>query len=72
MQGTVVAMYTLGALFGALSCIWIGDLLGRIRTIQLGAAVTALGALIEATSFSLAQLIVGRFVCALCCVNSGP
>ncbi|KAF2770079.1 putative sugar transporter [Teratosphaeria nubilosa] len=62
IQGTTVAMYTLGAFFGALSCIWVGDKLGRVKTIQVGAAITAIGALLEATSFSLAQLIVARLV----------
>lgn len=62
IQGTVVAMYTLGAFFGALSCIYIGDKLGRVRTIQLGAAVNVVGALLQSTSFSLPQLIVGRLV----------
>ena len=63
VQGTVVAMYTLGAFFGALSCIWIGDRLGRIRTIRLGAVVDIIGCIIQATSFSLPQLIIGRLVC---------
>ena|ERR1700761_5178969 len=62
VQGTVVAMYTLGAFFGSLSCIYIGDKLGRVRTIQLGAAVNVLGAILQSSSFSLAQLIVGRLV----------
>lgn len=62
VQGTVVAMYTLGAFFGSLSCIWIGDRLGRIKTIQLGACGNIIGALLQATSFSLGQLIVGRLV----------
>ena len=63
VQGTAVAMYTLGAFFGALSCIYIGDKLGRVRTIQLGAAVNVIGALLQSTSFSLGQIIVGRLVC---------
>lgn len=62
VQGTVVATYTLGAFFGALSCIWLGDRLGRIRMIQLGALFDAIGALLQASSFSLGQLIVGRLV----------
>lgn len=62
VQGTVVAMYTLGAFFGALSCIYIGDKLGRVRTIQFGAAVNVVGAILQSTSFSLGQLIVGRLV----------
>lgn len=65
VQGTVVAIYTLGAFFGALSCIWIGDRLGRIRTIQLGALIDIIGAILQSTSFSLGQLIVGRLVAGL-------
>lgn len=65
VQGTVVAIYTLGAFFGALSCIWLGDRLGRIRTIQLGAMIDIIGAILQATSFSLGQLIVGRLVTGL-------
>ena len=55
-------MYTLGAFFGALSCIYIGDRLGRVRTIQLGALIDVIGAILQASSFSLGQLIVGRLV----------
>ncbi|KAL1863077.1 hypothetical protein VTK73DRAFT_6457 [Phialemonium thermophilum] len=65
IQGTVIAMYTLGCFFGALSCIWIGDKLGRKRTIMLGAFINIIGAIIQSTSFTLAQLIVGRLVSGL-------
>lgn len=65
IQGTVVAIYTLGAFFGACSCIYTGDKLGRIRTMQLGAFVDILGTIVQASSFSLPQLIVGRFVTGL-------
>jgi len=41
-----VAMYTLGAFFGSLACIWFGDKLGRRRTIQLGAAINVVGAIL--------------------------
>lgn len=62
IQGTVVACYTLGALFGALSCTLIGDWLGRKRTIMLGACVTCIGSILQCSSFSFAQLIVGRLI----------
>ncbi|KAF7306361.1 MFS sugar transporter [Mycena indigotica] len=65
VQGTVVAAYTLGALFGALACGFLGDVLGRRRTIMLGAAVGAAGSALEASAFSLAQLVVGRVVCGV-------
>ena len=56
-QGTVIALYTLGCFFGSLSCIWIGDKLGRKRTIMFGAFGNIIGAILQCTSFSLAQLI---------------
>jgi sugar porter (SP) family MFS transporter len=58
-------MYTLGCFFGAMTCIGIGDKLGRKRTIMLGAFINIIGAIIQSTSFSLAQLIVGRLVSGL-------
>ena len=60
-----MAIYTLGAFFGAMSCIWLGDRLGRIRTIMIGAALNTVGAILQASSFSLGQLIVGRVVSGL-------
>ena len=65
LQGTVVALYTLGCFFGALSCISLGDRLGRIRTIRLGCVITIIGAILQASSYSLGQLIVGRLVAGL-------
>ena len=65
VQGTVVAMYTLGAFFGALSCIWIGDPLGRKRTMALGCIIMIIGVILQTASFSLAQLIVGRLITGL-------
>ncbi|CVL02606.1 related to sugar transporter [Fusarium mangiferae] len=62
LQGTVVAMYTLGCLFGCLSCIWLGDKLGRKKTIIFGALVNTIGAALQASSYSLPQLIIGRLV----------
>ncbi|KAF7340194.1 MFS sugar transporter [Mycena venus] len=65
IQGTVVAIYTLGALFGALSCMLIGDVLGRKRTIRLGIVVTSVGSILQCSAFSFPQLIVGRFITGL-------
>ncbi|KAJ7674399.1 putative MFS sugar transporter [Mycena rosella] len=65
IQGTVVAVYTLGALFGALSCALIGDRLGRRRTIMLGAFVNCIGSILQSSAFSFPQLIVGRLITGL-------
>lgn len=65
IQGTVIALYTLGAMFGALSCIWLGDVLGRRRTIFLATFTSMIGAILMASSFSLGQFIVARIVLGL-------
>ncbi|KAI7761927.1 hypothetical protein LZL87_004234 [Fusarium oxysporum] len=62
LQRTVVAMYTLGCLSGCLSCIWLGDKLGRKKTIIFGAVINTIGATLQASFYSLPQLIVGRLV----------
>jgi len=62
IQGTTVALYTLGGFFGSLSCNWIGTPLDRRRTIMLGASVNIIGAILQSSSFSLGQLIAGRII----------
>ncbi|KJK85987.1 hypothetical protein H633G_10154 [Metarhizium anisopliae BRIP 53284] len=62
IQGTVVALFTVGGMFGSLSCIYLGDKLGRRRVIFLASAITVAGAALMASSFSLAQLVVARVV----------
>jgi MFS family permease len=62
IQGVVVATFVLGALTGALSCIYIGNTLGRRKTIFLGATLTLIGEVLCSSSFGLAQFIVGRTV----------
>ncbi|KAJ5927137.1 hypothetical protein N7516_008910 [Penicillium verrucosum] len=62
IQGTVIALYTVGGIFGALSCAYLGDKLGR-RKVMFGAnLVTMIGCIIMATSFDFAQFIVARLV----------
>ncbi|QKX57811.1 uncharacterized protein TRUGW13939_04931 [Talaromyces rugulosus] len=65
IQGTVVAIYTLGCLMGSLSCIGIGDKLGRRRTIMLGSLITCIGSILQSSSFSFPQLIAGRIITGL-------
>ncbi|KAE8153956.1 hypothetical protein BDV25DRAFT_126846 [Aspergillus avenaceus] len=62
VQGAVVATFTLGAMAGSLSCSYTSDRLGRRLVILAGAILTAVGQALEASSFQLAQLIVGRVV----------
>ncbi|MDQ1011768.1 putative MFS transporter [Streptomyces sp. V4I23] len=55
---------SIGMLFGALAAGWLGDRIGRVRTVALGVAVTGLASLAVALSdgieaFSLFRLIQG-------------
>ncbi|CAG8889051.1 unnamed protein product [Penicillium nalgiovense] len=62
IQGTVIALYTVGGIFGALSCAYLGDRLGR-RKVMFGAnLVCMIGCILMATSFDFAQFIVARLV----------
>lgn len=60
LQGFVVATFVIGAMVGALSCSWSGDRFGRRNVIFFAAVSSLIGVILEASSFSLAQLIVGR------------
>lgn len=63
--GTVVALYTVGAMFGSLSCFGLGDKLGRLRTMMIGSILLIVGSILLASSYSLGQLIAGRIVLGL-------
>lgn len=61
LQGFTVAIYNIGCWAGALLTMFIGDGLGRKRTIVVGATVLAVGTVIQCSAFSLAQLLVCFF-----------
>ena len=62
VQGITVGGYTLGCFFGAVATIWLGNLLGRKRTIMVGSTIMVVGATIQASSYSLGQLIAARLI----------
>ena len=60
--GVTVAIYEVGCALGALSCAITGDILGRRRTIFMAGILAIIGIIMQASAFSLVQLIVGRAV----------
>ncbi|WPH01755.1 Hypothetical protein R9X50_00460700 [Acrodontium crateriforme] len=62
IQGITIASYNLGCFAGAIMCIWLGDILGRKRTIFFGSAIMVVGAAIQASAFHNGQLIAGRII----------
>ncbi|KAF9884991.1 hypothetical protein FE257_000814 [Aspergillus nanangensis] len=62
IQGVVISTFTLGALVGALSCSFLGDIFGRRKSIFAGSLATLIGEVLCCSSYGLAQFIVGRII----------
>ncbi|CRL30578.1 Sugar/inositol transporter [Penicillium camemberti] len=65
IQGTTVAIYEVGCAIGAGSCAFLGDRLGRRKTILLAGCIALIGIAIQSSPFSLGQLIAGRVITGL-------
>ena len=59
---TVVAIYEIGGFFGSVFTSFAGDKFGRRQMVGTGAVCLIIGAIIQASSYELAQLIVGRII----------
>lgn len=57
-----MAIFELGSALGALSCLAVGDRLGRPRTMLLAGCICIVGVVIQVSTYSLAQILVGRIV----------
>lgn len=57
-----MAAYNLGCFAGAVLTIFIGNPLGRRRTIFAGSIIMTIGAILQATSFQLGQFVVARVI----------
>ncbi|ANB15907.1 glucose-inactivated glycerol proton symporter STL1 [Sugiyamaella lignohabitans] len=65
IQGTFVALYPAGCIFGSMSCVIVGDRLGRIKTGFIGAVIATIGHILQGSAFSLGQLMAGRIISGL-------
>ena len=65
LLGTVTALYDVGCFFGAVAAFSIGERLGRKKSILLGTTVMSIGAILQISAYSTAQMIVGRIVAGL-------
>ncbi|KAL6705002.1 hypothetical protein ACN47E_007405 [Coniothyrium glycines] len=60
--GITVGAWNLGCIVSAMLTIFIGDLLGRRRTLILGLTLWVVGETIQSSSYTFAQLVVGRAI----------
>lgn len=62
IQGQIVATYDIGCIMGTIVSMFFGDKLGRRRCIFVGCIILIIGGILQAASYSLAPMIVGRIV----------
>lgn len=65
IQGQIVSTYDIGCIIGAIMSIYLGDKLGRRRSVAMSSIWVLVGGAIQASSFSLPQMIVGRIIAGL-------
>ena len=58
--GIVIASFEVGAIFGSLSCLDLGDRLGRRGTVWLGMIFMIVGGVLQTSAWSIDQLTTGR------------
>jgi MFS family permease len=62
ITGLIVAIYEVGCFIGSMITSIFGEQLGRKKCIGTGAVTMVIGALLQATAYSRAQMIVARVV----------
>jgi MFS family permease len=60
LQGGIVSVYYLGTLVGGLFGGWLGDRMGRIKTIGVGAAWAIVGAALQCSAMNHNWMICGK------------
>ena len=62
---TITAIYDIGCFVGAIAAMWIGERLGRRKTVLVGTTIMTVGAILQIASYSVAQMFVGRIVAGI-------
>lgn len=62
LLGFLISAYEVGAMFGAVMQFVIADKVGRKTGNIAGAVIVSIGAVVQSSSFSIAQFLVGRLV----------
>ncbi|KAI4800580.1 hexose carrier protein [Aureobasidium sp. EXF-8845] len=65
IQGQIVSTYDIGCILGAVMSLYFGDYLGRRKSVAMSSMWVILGGAIQASAFSLPQMIIGRVIAGL-------
>ena len=72
VQGIVIATLEIGALLGAIICIFQGDKWGRRGTVFTGMSFMLVGGILQASAWHVAQMVVGRLLSGIGLGTSWP
>lgn len=61
-QGLITALFSIGAMVGAMPSGYLCDTLGRKKALILMSAIFTFGMILEACTFSVVQLCIGQFI----------
>jgi MFS family permease len=61
----MVSIYEVGCMFGSIAIILWGDRIGRRMSLVIGGIIVIIGTILQVSSYSRAQFIVGRIVAGL-------
>lgn len=61
----MVSIYEVGCMFGSIAIILWGDRIGRRMSLVIGGLIVIIGTILQVSSYSRAQFIVGRIVAGL-------
>lgn len=62
VQGGITASMPAGSWVGSLASGYLSDILGRKKSIQIGAVIWCIGSIIVCASHNIPMLIVGRII----------
>ncbi|KAJ5278710.1 Sugar transporter [Penicillium angulare] len=62
VTGMVVSLYDVGCFIGAMSLGWLADPFGRERTLAIACFVFIIGAILQAASYTITQITIGRVI----------
>lgn len=72
LQGGITASMSAGSFAGAIAAGFISDYLGRRLSLLIASVVWIIGAMIQCSTHSVAQLVAGRVISGLAGMSHDP